>query len=313
MGKRQYPNHKYIWVSIRKAPERELFFGVESVLRSVRYVSRILIKEEYNISYNMRAEAPFSTEDFSVNQNSTAEITKLDTQPYTDRVAGEMLSYGTVSPQTIVRKGRFAEGMPFTPVDIVASELTSLSVGMDKVTAIFVQHQLSRESSIRLGLGISPNTALQEVFDATVGTKEDKEMLERELDGIDQYKSAKDDFERRVREAPYRKIPDTNLRYAIPVPPTSVLYERYTTRSNGIGWSGETEVIAALKMQYREGENGGEITTQYLGGTELDQSIQHYRQVKKDERKRQILQELEERYRLKKKGEEEGPEERKAA
>ncbi len=253
----------------------------------------------------MRTEAHCFSEELPVGQTSAAEITKIDTQPYTDRVAGEMLDYGTVSPQSIVRKSRFAEGMPYAPVDIVASELTSLLVGRGKVTAVFVQHQLSRESSIRLGLGISPNSALQEVFDATVDIRENKGTLEQELSEIDQYTSAKVNFERRVREAPYRKVPDTNLRYALPIPPTSVLYERHTTRPNGIGWSGETEVIAALKMQYREDENGGEIMTQYLGGSELDQSIQHYRQMKKDERKKQILRELEERYRLKKKEPEE--------
>lgn len=241
----------------------------------------------------MRAEIiPFSNEDEPTLESIT-----------TNQTIKKIIDISTVAPRTVVRRNRFTNIAPYSPVYLVSSELTMLRENENKgVSAIIIEHQLSRKSSVELGLNLSENSDLQEVFNSTLESRENKHLLEAENEEINLYNQKKEKFDKEVREAPYKKVPDLNLRYRMPVPPISLIHEKIYSRQNGVGWSGENEVIAALSIHQNSGASDRSFRAEYLSGDKLDYAIKEYRNMKKDEWKKRRLQNMIEMYSMSEEG-----------
>lgn len=174
----------------------------------------------------------------------------------------EIFDSNAIPPGETVTRRRVGKDVPFMgSIQVIASEMTNLTFTDTEIKAIFVQHHLSVEND-------------------------------------EEYEAAKAEFDKDVAMAPYQAVPDRNLRYRIPTPPTTYVYESIYSRENPSSdpWTGPTpERVAAVAYHWNAEE--GTLSETYLSGNALEKAIATYHQIKRDPERTEKLQNTEALYR----------------
>ncbi|HVZ58678.1 MAG TPA: hypothetical protein VG935_02905 [Patescibacteria group bacterium] len=228
-------------------------------------------------------------------RRKSAEDTQTSSDPRAEGIAW-ILKEGSVAPRSVVRRNRFYGG-PFIPVDVVSSEPVSLNDSGDRFEAVYVEHQLTRRASLEVVTGRNTNPMLTDAF-GKIEYKTAPEVAERELEQLDRFDQATTDYHSRLAQNARQHRVDPNLRYAIPTPPTSSLYERMYSRPNGIGWSRVHERVG-VRVLTTDGRAPGAVEVRYLEGKELDDAIGKYHTLKGSPELQNAMHEKERTYKAK--------------